>query len=549
MARFIRRLVPGLLAAVSVSCVSSGSLDGQSPTPTPAATPTRSSFESPLTVFISDLHFGLGRTADGGWNPLEDFRWSRALKGFLDDISQQTNHNTTLVIAGDMFEMWQHPSVPCRSGNADHGCTVAEMENIARLIVAGHRNDLAELGTFAARGNNRVVVVPGNHDAALLLPSVWAIVAPAFAAPAGRIERIDSGVWVSRNGQIVAEHGHQMPGEDVNGYKNWPRITDRLSGRDFMVRPWGELFVGRLYDDVEQRYYLIDNLIPQSNGLRHYLKDRGLFAAAADVARFIAFNLTESSLRQLGDLGEQKEGGPPPWDVSAARQLGWRLFARAMPKDDWFRTNLEQATAGEWLDVRTRLDALSRDARAVSDDEVRNLCDKGANFDPPPPDAELCPRRDASLGAEALKSLSPGARLRALQSHLRTRHAQVPTMRVFVYGHTHTVQCKTEVTPEGLSPFEVANTGAFQRLADDEKFVARATKNNLTPARALAQLPFDDLPPCYTAVLITYKDGDPVVQVKNWLMEETGGNGRFVDPWDCRCAKLGSTCKSTTPCN
>lgn len=541
----IRRLAPALLAALTVSCTATSSLNGQAPTPTPVAL-RRASFETPLTVFISDLHFGLGRTSDNRWNPLDDFRWSKALKGFLDAISAGTNNQTTLVIAGDLFEMWQHPSVRCRSGDANHGCTVAQMEEIARTIIAGHRGDLAMLGAFAGRGSNRVVVIPGNHDAALLLPSVWSIVLPAFSAPAGKVERIDSGVWVSKNGQIVSEHGHQMPGEDVNGYKTWPKVTAAFRGKEFMLRPWGELFVAGLYDDVEQRYSLIDNLIPQSDGVRHYLKDRGFFGGASDVARFIAFNLVETSLGQLGDLGGPPSEGPPPWDVARSRQLGWRLFARAMPQQDWYRTQLERAEARQWRDVRAQLDSIAQDSKALPDDEVRNLCDKVAAA--ASAEAELCPRVDPTLGREILKSLSPGARLRALQAHLKTRHEQVDEMRVFIYGHTHELQCTSKVTPEGLVPFEVANTGAFQRLADNGKFTKRASEIHLTPAQALSRLTVNDLPACYTAVLVTYKDGDPVVSVKNWLMEETDVTGQFVDPTDCRCAKLGSACGSSAPC-
>jgi hypothetical protein len=280
--------------------------------------------------------------------------------------------------------------------------------------------------------------------------------------------------------------------------------------------------------------------------VRHYLKDRGFFGGASDVARFILFNLTQTSLKQMGDLGESPADGPPPWDVARSRELGWRLFARAMPQGDWYRTKLEQGDGQDWRNVRANLDSLARDSNAVSDDEVRNLCDKVAAA--ASAEAELCPRMDPTLGREILKSLSPGARLRALQAHLKTRHEQVPEMRVFIYGHTHELQCATKVTPEGLVPFDVANTGAFQRLADDAKFTKRATDMHLTPARALSRLTVDDLPACYTAVLVTYRDGDPVVEVKNWLMEETAATGQFVDPRDCRCAKLGSACESTTPC-
>lgn len=542
MTQSLQRLTPAALVALSLACATSHPLDGQSPTPVPSPTPAF--FATPLTVFISDLHFGLGQN-NGRWNPLDDFRWSVALKGFLDEISRRTGDQTTLVIAGDFFEMWQHPSVRCRDGDADHGCTVAEMEQIARLIVSGHRRDLEALGSFARRGGNRLVVVPGNHDAALLLPGVWAIVAPVIAAP-GKVDLVKSGVWVSRNGRIVAEHGHQMPGEDVNGYKTWPRVTANLRGREFMLRPWGERFVHGLYNRVEERYSLIDNLIPQSNGVRHYLKDQGFFGSVADVARFVAFNLTKSSLTQLGALGEPTAEGPPPWDVARARGLGWQLFARALPVDDWYRVELERGATGEWSAVRRSLDSLALDSTLLPEDEVKNLCDRAAVLSSD--DANLCPRRDPTLGLEILKGLTKGARLRALQSHLKTRHAQVPTMRVFVYGHTHELQCASDVTPEGLAPFTVANTGAFQRLADDAKFTAKAAEMRVTPSEGLRRLSLSDLPACYSAVIVTDAGDDPQVQVKSWFMAEGAGPGEFVEPTDCRCAKLGSDCESSRPC-
>lgn len=359
----LQKLSPVALVVACLSCATSQIADGQPPTP--PSTPTPASFETPLTVFISDLHFGFGQTA-GQWSPLDDFRWSNALKGFLDEISRRTNDQTTLVIAGDFFEMWQHPSVQCGEGDANHGCTVAEIEGVARKIVAGHRRDLEAIGAFASRGANRLVVIPGNHDAALLLPSVWAIVAPAIPAPTEKVQLVPTGVWVSRNKLIVAEHGHQMPGEDVNGYKKWPRVTDRFHGKELMVRPWGELFVHGLYNRVEDRYTLIDNLIPQSDGLRHYLQDRGFFGGASDVARFIAFNLTQTSLQQLGDLGAPP--GERPASLGRCGVATTRLAA-LRARDASGRLVPEAARAGTWK----RMDGRPGASRCA-----------GSRFDRPP---------------------------------------------------------------------------------------------------------------------------------------------------------------------
>lgn len=542
MRRRFRVLFQFLFPILLIGCASKPPLTAQPATPTPVpATPNPDS----LTVFISDLHFGLGKRSNGQWHPLDDFRWSNALRGFLDEISRRSGNRTTLVIAGDFFEMWQHPTVLCNSGTADLGCTIAEMDEVARLIIEGHRVDLETLGAFASRGENRLVVIPGNHDAALLLPTVWQRVANAFRATPGRVERVTTGVWISPDGRVVAEHGHQMPGEDVNGYKDWPRVTGRRQGRDFMLRPWGEQFVHRLYNEVEDRYSLIDNLIPQSKGIGHYLEERGTWGSTADIARLIAFNLTQTSIKQLTDLGPSR-GEPPTWSIAGSRALGWKLFARAMPPDEWYRSQLETATGPEWQRIREQLDTLARDAGQLPDDEVKNLCDKGAAV--ATSDANLCPRPGPTLGRAILHSLVPGSRLRAMQKHLRTRRGQTARMTVFIYGHTHTLECPSVVT-QGSREVTVANTGAFQRLADDERFRAKARERNLSPTQALGALTVEDLPACYSAVLLTYPEGEPKVTVQSWHMPEDQERGEFVSPTDCRCAKLGSSCEPRPNCN
>ena len=70
---------------------------------------------------------------------------------------------------------------------------------------------------------------------------------------------------MSADGRIVAEHGHQI-GSDVNRYKDWPKITEQVEGKEFIIRPWGELFVQKIFNDEEKTYQIIDNLIPETAG-------------------------------------------------------------------------------------------------------------------------------------------------------------------------------------------------------------------------------------------------------------------------------------------
>ena len=63
------------------------------------------------------------------------------------------------------------------------GCT--EPEALARLerVLAAHTREMTAFGAFARAGDNRLVVVPGDHDAALLFSSVGMRAVEAFDAP------------------------------------------------------------------------------------------------------------------------------------------------------------------------------------------------------------------------------------------------------------------------------------------------------------------------------------------------------------------------------
>ena len=544
--RFALTIAATWLLGFPVMC---SSASPPSPAPTPAVPPfackSPSGTGAPLTVFISDLHFGLGRLNPDKWNPLEDFRWTNALTGFLNEVSQRSTKKTTLVIAGDMLEMWQHPDIACSSGDADHGCTMDEMKALADTILGAHKDDLEALGRFANDGENHLVIIPGNHDAALLKSEINGKLLAALKGAPGRVEVVANGVWASPDCAIVSEHGHQMPNEQINGWKSWPDVTEVMNGTEYFRRPWGEYFVHKLYDRVEKDNSLIDNLIPQSNGVRHYMKKQGTLESAKDIARFLAFNIGEASIRQVADLNV-KQTGPPAWDVPKARALGWRLYASAAPEEA-YRAELQNVADATWDPIRSELDALANDPDSVSAEDIKSLCDKSAVNQPP---RGICPTEQADLAISAIAGAIPGASYRATVKHLSLRAHADPFMRVFVYGHTHELRCPVPVTVSGGLPVVVANTGAFQRLIDDVKFITAAKKKNLTPEDGLGKLTLEgDAPPCYTAVLVTYKNGQPVASVQNWYMNESDATGKFVDPTDCLCAKLDPKCLPKKACN
>jgi Calcineurin-like phosphoesterase len=386
-----------------------------------------------MIVFISDLHFGLGRRPDGNWSPKEDFRWPGALQGFLNEMGRRGNDRVDLVIVGDFLELWQPPDgITCgMSGGADLGCTVPEIVSIARTVIDAHQADLALLRDFVKRGENRLYIIPGNHDGALLLPQVWSLLAAPLEEPTGRVALVTRGFWTSPDGRIVDEHGHQV-GNDVNRYDRWPIITRDENGTTYLERPWGERFVQQMFNSQEEEYEIIDNIAPETVGVKYRIADRGHVASAADVARFIAFNLFETSLAQkelaLGG-SEADPNNPNRWDIKRAReQIGYRLFLDALAKDDPLRAEIEgQDAMSETL--RTELTALARDNIRLTDEEVRALCDHLVLRKAP----QTC--AVATAGALVESKLVP--RRYILGAHVAHHRSVDKRLRIFVYGHTH----------------------------------------------------------------------------------------------------------------
>jgi UDP-2,3-diacylglucosamine pyrophosphatase LpxH len=484
-------------------------------------------FAAPLSgprfrVFVSDLHFGIGRRADGQWHPTEDFRWPKALGGFLEEISRRGHERTDLVIVGDFLEMWQPPpEISCVGKSADLGCTLGEMHLLAGMIARAHADSLAVLRAFAERGENRLHIIPGNHDSTLRYDRVWAPIGEALNAASGRVNLVVAGIWSSPDGRIVAEHGHQI-GLDVNRYETWPRVVQRVDQTDYVIRPWGELFVQKLFNEQEATYPIIDNLSPESAGARYRAADRGLWGSAADIARLLFFNLLETSPTQQAVMLGPNATGKREWNVTIARKLGADLFLKGLSPQDPLRVQIE--TGGTQADaIKAELEALARDR--LPEEEVLHLCDLIADRG----EGGLC--LDRQLGSVAQHLLV--AKAKVIARHLRGRQEQFRPMRLFVYGHTHQYE-KPWTVQVNVVPFTVVNTGAFQRLVSDAGF--RRMIGNMSPEEGLRKLALERLAPCYTAVLVDeYPDGQlPKAEVWAWRMEE-GGSGGLVAPDDRRC--------------
>lgn len=510
----------------------------------PAVVADPATLPRPVAV-ISDLHFGLGCTAEG-CSPYEDFRWTSDLQSFLTDLGEWGGGRADLVIAGDLLELWQRPDgIRCEAEteHPDFGCSVDEVKELVRLVAARHLPDLQALGGFAESLDHRLYVIPGNHDAALLEEPVWALLATYLGARPSRARLVPSGLWISEDGRIAVEHGHQI-GRDVNRFPDWPRVTRSYRGEERLVRTWGEQFVQKLYNDVEEELHLIDNLQPVGAGVRHYRKQRGWPGTTEDLARFLAFNLFETSWAQKIALGPTETEGPC-WDAEGARERGAALVADALPADDPARRSLRRPETADETALAAEVGRWIADRVAYPEEQIEALCDQIAlrieeEGSTSPAERDACSPCQATLGRALVHRLMPENRV--LSRHLRTLRKEHEALRVFVYGHTHEARkpWPVEVGYREV-PVSVANSGAFQRLIDQQGLERLAEAEETTPEEVFAGYPLERLPACYSVVLIRHEGDQPQVETRSWYVDPGTGDGNFVDACDPRCGYRNPT--------
>ena len=489
-------------------------------------------------VVMGDLRLGEGRTADGAWSPYEDFRWPDDLQGFLTALAEEGGP-TDLVLNGDTFELLQASDGACVYDDPTLGCS--ESEALARLdrVLAAHRDETAALAAFADAGDNRLVLVPGDHDAALLFPAVGQRAVEAFAAP-GRVGVAGEGFWRSADGLIHAEHGHQIEGR-ADRFESWPLPFANRSGRRHLARPWGHSVVQGLYDRHEPRFPIVDNLADNGAGVREALAAAGVDdagPAAADLLRFLLFRMSWQQFRMDLDRGDVE---PPVWDLTAVREAGPRFLVDSLADDDRFKPLAARALEAGGLTALME---------GLTDDELTAICDHRAalrrarrrferiltQLDPTGPPLAECPRIPETDAPRF--EYFWGSRDRVFGRHLEQLTDPRP-VAVMVHGHTHLadyrqgnftrVEAGLTWVVDGFSPVRgaatpvVINGGAWQRTVTPRQLDEHRRRLGLSEAELLESTQPEQLPPCYSFVQIDPYDErpDPPV-VRYWRQDRDG---------------------------
>lgn len=263
------------------------------------------------TVYlVSDLHLGQGRNrSDNTWHVLEDFRVDEAFSAFIDHISASQEH-VELVIAGDFIEYLQIlPELGLQAPRDHLGLT--EHQSLQRTFVVlgqsnvatGHPEVFAALRRFMQRGNS-LTMLAGNHDIDLLWPRVWLLlyynICPPGSANRFRLEPFSYTIGSAPSGRIYIEHGHEHDRANRFGNQMQEPFVYDAEGTKRLKRCWGTLFVDKVYNQLEEQCWFIDNIKPISRVIKMGLKGDFVFTATA-MALLAKFFLTKGT-PMLGGL-------------------------------------------------------------------------------------------------------------------------------------------------------------------------------------------------------------------------------------------------------
>ncbi|MBT3218085.1 MAG: hypothetical protein HN348_03265 [Proteobacteria bacterium] len=537
-------------------------------------------------VVINDLHFGLGQMDDGTWDNRDDFRWTRALSTFLDEVLK-SGEPTDLVVAGGLLELWQPPAdVSCKGPD----CSGKQWTAIAKAVVEAHTLDLALIGRFSQQNNNVVYVLPGLHDQALEEDEVWALVneamrvevdeaalellvpvtfepEPVEEEPAAEGEEGEGGeeeedLLADEEDDLLA--GEEEEEEVVEEEDPEPeielgphmifRVTDGVwaSPDGQVVVDPGQSYVAAakfaqsLINASENDKPLIDNLRPGAMGAMFAMGSNDDWEDAEQVASvFHDFSLiTTPTQRRKGlmDAGTDEE---PKWNLKKARKRGHLLYVDLLDPDVPVRPLLLNAEGNRWLNVRN---ALTQRVASLEDDELLAFCDRMAIHNSIYGARGAYPRCDGYRGTTT--RISKG-REAWLTKRLEPFGEKYRAMGTYIYGSTHAAEFWSVAMPERSRPVAVYNSGAFQRLFDPlthrsltakllGKEVVDLTADDLD--QTLGSFDLRHLPACYSTVMVRYEDETPTASFKNWYLPKKAETGELLEACDEKCGWVSEQC-------
>ena len=253
-------------------------------------TPKAQAQSERLTVIVSDLHLSEASSLD-------------ALVPFLAAMAERADGAGELVLNGDIFALGA-------VAEAEAGIKLESILVVQTLV-------LQAIASFARA--NRVVLVPGHDDAALLFPSVAARLEQRLPG----VKVATRGLWISGDARILVEHGHQLAGDPYR-WERWP--SDAIDGKT----SWGQRELDALYAKKAAEFPLVASFAGRVAGLKYALSIERQPQISNELLKLFLLEVSWQQFRR--DLELEVEA--PEWDLVATRAAGDALLLQSIPEDD-----------------------------------------------------------------------------------------------------------------------------------------------------------------------------------------------------------------------
>lgn len=301
------------------------------------------------TLVVSDLHVSCGA--------LDDFDSELELLfiSFLDQLETDTE----LVINGDFLDFvqadpWTGVDLESQTSDGIPLC-FTEIQSCSKFgaIHAAHEKLFQALGRFLSRQpSNRLVIMPGNHDADFFWPKVQQLFRHCVAA-GGQISEqqiifVLSSCYIPEGkGHIWIEHGHQYDSVNrfmVEGKTLWsastpPILTDE-HGINRLYECTGTRFLLKYLNHLDRDYPFVDNVKPFSRfvklfGASAFIPGYGPFKATLAICAMLRF-ISGTAMTRPSDFLSMNTAGVP----SEAERLEQLLKRASLVRKQQFISEL-----------------------------------------------------------------------------------------------------------------------------------------------------------------------------------------------------------------
>lgn len=494
-----------------------------------------------VQIYISDSHIGtggrcVGQGCRGGWHNMEDFRWHDDFRQFINYLEKEISKPIDLVMVGDSFELWQDMAgIPCKDDGqrSNFGCNAAQAKKRIEKVGEKHREVFKILSDFVGPDkDNKIIMLPGNHDAALAMNTVASTVKKQFTVGAQTNVCVDED-GILRGKDIFVEHGHQLEGDPNRYYKPLNGTIECIDSDGkaascndndvFIRRSWGENFVQNYFNKYENIFPVIDNYSTEGagmpDGVEKGFKASSLPEKSSAILGFLSFFFTKQTYEHIVfGLGSEEGVTTVCRDGNNEKCINVEKMGKLTVTDKIFSKLPEgpyeilqfifEATPKPDVntpltlkDVYAYYSTIDASALAALDNMLVATCSywnqKGGGGD------IKCDYNNTQMGGTGLAIIKQWFNeiidpdYDKIVEHVKHREEQFrDEFKYFIYGHTHFAEQRKE------SDKMILNTGAWQRVTDPSS-IERIIKNKcggLSKEDCFRTMTPDKLTPCYSFV-------------------------------------------------